>query len=301
MLEVINKRIVCLGQICLANLSSDSEHQTKKYKLRITRDEYHTNSRELNLIKHEISYESDWFEIKDEQGSPFYREQSTLCLYASNKCWIDLKLYPNMKSARLKCIYLTMSNEIVKHSSRRRAAAAAKTKSASSSTTTANNPSSSDLNDSQDNDVDTASHVWTRVLSIRSKFVVRNRSAYDLKAKIVNSHTTMSENRVHRFLDTEAKQLIRRDVYEPIDMILNLDNFYLKDRESSETNSEYDALKVIFILNILLFIIFQKLHSLILFNSAICNSAIQQSVYFAEYVLFYYSISYFSGYFSVFC
>lgn len=235
----------------MSNLTNEGNNNNngKKYKLRITRDEYHTNSRELNLIKHEISYESDWFEIKEEQGSPFYREQTSLsggngalCLYATNKCWIDLKLYPNMKSARLKCIYLTMSSEIVKHSvTARRRKQKANNAGGSNAAGVGSDPNAVE---SEESVVSEPGDVWTRVLSIQSKFVVKNKTAFDFRAKIVNSHHSIGENRVHRFLDTESRRFVKRNEYQTNDMILNLDNFYLKETDQTHSNSEYDPLKV---------------------------------------------------------
>jgi hypothetical protein len=218
------------GQLCLSDLSSGF----KKYKLRITRDEYHTNSRQLNLVKHEISYESDWFEIKDELGSPFYREQNNngLCLY-SNKCWIDLKLYPNLKSARLKLIYLTMLSENLNHS--RMPTNGLKNNS--------NNNNNSELSQQDDMKV---GDIWTRILSIQSKFVIKNKTSFDLRAKIVNSHASLDENRVHRFLDTEARKFAKKSEYHAVDMILNMGNYYLKEQD--QKIEEYDALKVYFLL-----------------------------------------------------
>lgn len=220
-------------------MSDLSSEHAKKYKLRITLDEYHTNTRELNLIKHEISYESDWFEIKEEQSSPFYREQSasTACLYASNKCWIDLKLYPNMKSARLKLIYLTMSNEIWNHHSMDNPTTKRQRRDGDNESTSSNNSAAAA----------NASDIWTRIISIQSKFVVRNKSPYELTTKVVDSHASVTESRVHRFLDTESRRFIGKNQYQSIDMVLNLRNFYLKDAHhlQPQSNEEFDPLKVI--------------------------------------------------------
>jgi len=95
------------GQICLSDLSN------KMYKLVIESDEY--TIKNYDLMKNTVIYESDWFQISDEQSSPFYREQQDLnkCLY-SNKCWIDIKLYPksnNNKQPKLKLIYLILQND----------------------------------------------------------------------------------------------------------------------------------------------------------------------------------------------
>lgn len=104
---------------------------------------------------------------------------------------------------------------------------------------------SGDGNTSSDDD---DSLFWTRILSIQSKFVVKNKSTHDLRAKIVDSHaTSITENRVHRFLDTEAKKIIKRDAQcVCIDTVLNMRNFYLKENEvvQAHASAEYDALKV---------------------------------------------------------
>ncbi len=97
------------GQLCLFDLTN------KKLKFSIETDEYEI-SKSYDLIKNTVKYESNWFEISDEQSSPFYREHnehsdSSCSLLYANKCWIDLKLYAlDETKSKLKIIYLVLQN-----------------------------------------------------------------------------------------------------------------------------------------------------------------------------------------------
>lgn len=209
------------GQLCI----SDLENVRKRFKLVVALDEYESKS--FNLCKQSVEYESDWFELKNDSASPFYREQTpplaevdkqpVIPLYL-DKCWIDLKLFPKTAtSTRFKMIYLTVLSENFARPP------VAQNKSAS----TAAQTSGIDLS--------------TRLLTIQSKFLLKNKTKYDFKFKVVNHYTSTGKNKLHRYLDTESGRVLVHGGHLPVDTVLNMGNFYLDQTPPAD---EMDELNV---------------------------------------------------------
>ena len=226
------------GQLCLDEIGISG--QTKKYKFKITIDEYSVDelnflnkkqendsilsSNKFDLKKNEIEYESDWIEIKDEPVSPFYRERNKykMNILYSNKCWLDLKLYPKRsdKPSRLEQIYLLLQNdewnESVKNLNQ-------------------NMPDNTSVSDSS-----------IRLIYIQTKFMINNKTSYDINLQVDNYFFTkpkdknmIKNKKIERFINLNDSTIKSNTFYATGDVI-NIRNMYINDDEKSEIDLDLE-------------------------------------------------------------
>jgi hypothetical protein len=206
------------GQLCLADLSA-----SKRYKLAIHNEEYMVASptTTLELSKCECVYESGWFVLKDEPISPFYRHNSVAAnglasLFLVNKCWIDLKLYPvsvgGQQQSMCKQFYFVLSNE------------------------------QEDVKPGQSPSYMSGNGINCKILTIRPKFVLTNKTSAALKFKLMNEFVKQTE--VNKLLS----RYIQPDEYVvsageesvpsyPADEIIDKKSFYVLAEPVAMTNS----------------------------------------------------------------
>jgi hypothetical protein len=195
------------GQLCLSDISP-----YKKYKISITNEEYFVDNLKtsnLDLKKSDINYESDWFMLKDEPVSPFYRQKSTLqfnSLYLVNKCWIDLKLYPvGDQSSLYKQIYFVLNN---------------------------------------DEDGQISANTNCKILTLKSKFVVKNKTKYDFRFKLLNQFLKQNEinKLLSRYISIDENLIRSQEKEYSVCEILNKKDFYLISNSSNNTEIEDSSL-----------------------------------------------------------
>ena len=198
------------GQLCLADISPN-----KKYKIAIINEEYMVDNlrvKNFEMAKLEVAYESEWFMLKDEPVSPFYRQKSAMlnCLFLVSKCWIDLKLYPAQKSqpqqAMYKQICFVLSND-------------------------------------QDDEKPSSSYSSTascKVLTIRSKFLIKNQTQYEIKFKLLNDFMRQHETNklLSRYIQLDENLVKPGDLAYGADEIVSKRCFYLHDKKSLEEATE---------------------------------------------------------------
>jgi hypothetical protein len=230
------------GQLCMSNLGitlndKNEEVCNKKYKFSVTLDEYSVPERlvsgavgalnDLDLKKNTIEYESEWFDISQEQVTPFYREkhqykQNRLFL---NKCWLDLKLYPNeakRKEAKFKLIYLVLQSDEF----------------STSHETFINNQEKSSGAD--DKNLDSVS----RIVTINTKFLFNNKTKFDLKLQVeddflASNETILPRRFIESSTDDEDCQITVDSLYSTGN-IINKNNFYIKNQiETTNEEDEY--------------------------------------------------------------
>lgn len=201
------------GQLCLSDINPN-----KKYKLVILNDEYlFDNISNLNdrMTKTSIEYESDWFMIKDEPISPFYRQKNNLrlnCLFLINKCWIDLKLLPRRPSnsnsqSMNKEFYFVLSNDIQEEDRL---------------------ITPSDAATGQPDIVPKPNCLNYKVLTIKSKFLIRNDTKHEFKFKVLNEF--MRQNEINklmaRFIQSDEYCVKPGETSYQVDEIVNKNAFY---------------------------------------------------------------------------
>jgi hypothetical protein len=184
------------GQLCLSDI-----HPNKKYKLAILNEEYlvgDLKAGNFELNKAEVAYESDWFTLKDEPVSPFYRQKTSMLnsLFLINKCWMDLKLYPVGDESMYKQFYFVLSNE-------------------------------------QDDTKSVVNNLNCKIITIKPKFVIKNKTKHSLKFKLMNDFMKQTEvnKLLSRYIQPDEYLVNAQDSSYPVDEIIDKKSFYLMDKD----------------------------------------------------------------------
>jgi hypothetical protein len=192
------------GQLCLSDINPN-----KKYRIAIQNEEYMVGdlkAGDFEMNKVEVAYESDWFTLKDEPVSPFYRQKTSLLnsLFLINKCWMDLKLYPVGDQSMYKQFYFVLSNE---------------------------------QDDAKPTTQYSLNGLSCKILTIRPKFVIKNKTKHSFKFKLVNDLMKQVEvnKLLSRYVQPDEYLVNARDLAYTVDEIINKSKFYLFDKEPAET------------------------------------------------------------------
>jgi hypothetical protein len=226
------------GQLCLSEANASS-----KYKFSVVLPEYttivsteQTQSGKLEINKTFVEYESNWIEIKDEPASPFYRERQTAymnCLY-SNKCWIDLKLMPRNQQnidghqSNLKLIYLVIQSTDWSPSSRL-------------------DEYELDVSSIDDKSIATeAVNFSTRLFIVRTKFLIANRTKFDLKFQLSDESVISSTTNPSLYLSPREHIVYAESFYSCGEILNSRSNILNQEDDEflSQTidNEDYDRL-----------------------------------------------------------
>ena len=249
------------GQLCLSDLGvvSNPSNLVKKYKFSIVLDEYSIkdmqsmketqleNSDNLfNLNKNAVEYESEWIEIKDEQVTPFYREKQQYkasCLYL-NKCWVDLKLFPKLSDSKqkpkFKLIYLLLQSDEFNYLNNR-------------------NELKNTENQNVNSNSEHFSDLTTRLLTIRTKFLFKNKTNYGLRIQIDDEYLSTdsfvspncnvnSKRLLKRFIDNtndDEDHVIKPFCFHSSGNVINKNNYYIDlDSSAKNENSESEEMSI---------------------------------------------------------